>query len=407
MAFGPTTGPGNRSGSGDPTPILFFSRQIGLADGLKVPVAAGGRIIGRVGEYTLGTFSIRTVESGPAQQPGTTFSVARVRRNVLKRSSIGVLATHRSPGRAGGSNVVLGFDGNVRFFQNLEVGGYYAGSDTPGAPGNQASYLAQLRYAGDRYGAEATRLGVGDSFNPEIGLLPRRDFVRNCGLLRFSPRPTALPGVRKIGWEGSFDYITSAAGQVETQEAKGIFRVNHNNGDEWNVNVTRTEDHPKTGFAVAGAPIAPGVYRFHDVRANYVFGPQRRIVGTATLARGGFYGGEKTEAGYTGRVSVTTQFMVEPTVTLTRLDMPHRMYNARLISARATYSVTPRVFAAALIQYNSSTHALGTNIRFRWEYRPASDIYVVYGDGRTTGVAGFPETLSRSVAIKFTRLFQM
>jgi hypothetical protein len=407
MSFGPPTGPGGRRSPDDPTPILFFSRQIGLADGFKVPVTAGGRALGRAGDYTLGAFSIRTAESAEAGEPPTTFSVGRVRRNVLQRSSVGVLTTVRSPGRAGSSNLVVGVDGNFRFYQNLEVNGYYAGSDTPGAAGNQASYMAQLRYAGDRYGAEGTRLGVGEAFNAEIGFVPRRGFTRNYGFLRFSPRPAWLPGVRKIGWEGSADHIASTAGQLETLDVEGVFRMNHNSGDEWAVALSHTEDHPKIPFFVAGARIEPGEYRFQDVRASYTLGPQRRIVGTVTVARGGYYDGEKSDAGYSGRVSVTSQFMIEPTITLTRLNMPDGEFRARLIGARTTYTVTPRMFAAALIQYNSSTHAMGTNVRFRWEYRPGSDLFVVYGDGRDTAGRGFPAGLNRTLAVKFTRLFQM
>ncbi|MGE0863549.1 MAG: DUF5916 domain-containing protein [Vicinamibacterales bacterium] len=407
MAFGPTTGPGGRRGPDDPTPLLFFSRQVGLADGFKVPVLAGGRVLGRVDEYTLGAFTIRTEPSPQAGEPATTFSVARVRRNVLARSSVGVLTTLRSPGRVGDSNAVVGFDGNFRFFQNVEINGYYAGSKTPGRTGDGTSHLAQFRYTGDRYGLEAARLGVGDAFNPEIGFLPRRDFTRHFGFVRYSPRPVWLPGVRKIGWEGSVDNITSTAGQLETRSVDGVFRVSHTSGDEWNITVAHTRDHPQAAFTVAGARVSPGAYRFVDVRGSYTMGPQRRIVGTLSTARGGFYGGKKSELGYSGRVSLTPQFMIEPTVTLSWLDMPQLRSSARLLGARTTFTVTPRMFVAALIQYSSSARTLGTNVRFRWEYRPGSDLFVVYGDGRDTGATGFPALQNRSIAIKFTRSFQM
>lgn len=94
-------------------------------------------------------------------------------------------------------------------------------------------------------------------------------------------------------------------------------------------------------------------------------------------------------------------------MTLTWLDLPQGDVSARLIDTRTTFTMTPRMFAAALIQYNSSTDGLGANIRFRWEYRPGSDLYVVYSEGRDTRTAGFPSVLNRGVAVKFTRLFQM
>jgi hypothetical protein len=408
MSFGPTTGPGMQRAANDPTPILFFSRQIGLANGVAVPIGAGGRLIGRAGPYTIGAFTMRAEESAKADAPATTFSVVRARRNVLRRSAIGVLATQRSPSTdRPGSNRVLGLDANFRFLQDVEINGYYAASRTSGRQGDTSSYLGQFRYAGDRYGVEATRLGVGEGFDPQIGFLPRRGFSRNYGFFRFSPRPARWPSIRKLGWEASVDRISGTSGALETSDAKATFRVTRANSDEMNVTFDSLEDRPRTMFAVAGAAIQPGAYEFRDLRVNYVLGPQRRLVGTVTAAHGGFYGGEKTEVGYNGRVSFTSRLMVEPALTSTWLDMPTGHFTARLLGARTTFALTPRMFAAALVQYNSSTHGVGTNVRFRWEYRPGSDLFIVYSDGRDTRTGGVPDVLTRSLAIKFTRLLQM
>ena len=52
----------------------------------------------------------------------TNFSVVRVRRDVLRRSSIGVMATVRSRAQTGpGSNQFYGVDGTFAFFNNLLV----------------------------------------------------------------------------------------------------------------------------------------------------------------------------------------------------------------------------------------------------------------------------------------------
>jgi hypothetical protein len=61
---------------------------------------------------------------------------------------------------------------------------------------------------------------------------------------------------------------------------------------------------------------------------------------------------------------------------------------------------------SSLIQYNSGSNALGTSVRYRWEYQPGSDLFVVYSEGRETNVYGFPHLANRTFAIKFTRLFR-
>ena len=76
------------------------------------------------------------------------------------------------------------------------------------------------------------------------------------------------------------------------------------------------------------------------------------------------------------------------------------------VPARATYTLTPRMALAVLTQYVSTTHALGTNIRFRWGYTTGSDFFVVYNDNRDSLPRGFPTLQSRSFVVKLTRLLR-
>jgi hypothetical protein len=69
--------------------------------------------------------------------------------------------------------------------------------------------------------------------------------------------------------------------------------------------------------------------------------------------------------------------------------------------------MTPRMFVSALVQYASSTNSLSTNFRFRWEYQPGSEIFVVYTDGRdTAALLGRPTLQNRGIVIKANRLFR-
>lgn len=54
-----------------------------------------------------------------------------------------------------------------------------------------------------------------------------------------------------------------------------------------------------------------------------------------------------------------------------------------------------------------SRYALSANVRFRWEYRPGSDLFVVYGEGRTTEVSGRPALQNRGFVVKLTGLFRL
>ena len=42
------------------------------------------------------------------------------------------------------------------------------------------------------------------------------------------------------------------------------------------------------------------------------------------------------------------------------------------------------MFASALLQYSSADHTFSSNVRFRWEYRPGSEFFVVWTDEQDT-----------------------
>jgi hypothetical protein len=393
---------------GEETPVLFFSRQIGLSNGRAVPIQAGGRLTGRAGKYSLGLVNIQTAEAAVANAVATNFSVVRVKRDVLRRSSVGVLATNRSPSLgADGSNQAVGIDAALKFFQSVEANAYYARTRTRDLRGDVESYQAQFGYTPDRYGLQLEHLKVGDAFEPGIGFLRRENFRRNYVQGRFSPRPKSMPAIRKFTWEGSLEHIADLDGRLESRAALGTFRVDLRSGDIASVSYLASYEFLKTPFSLAPG-VAPllGGYDFQEMSGSYRIGPRRRVNGTLTFNRGGFYSGDRTQAGYNGRIEVTPRFSVEPRVSFNWVDLPQGSFTTRLLSTRTTFTVTPRMAASAFVQYNSSTNVLTTNARLGWEYSPGSDLFVVFSDGRNTLDGPARGLANRGVAVKFTRLFR-
>ncbi len=143
---------GSSSTSSD-VPVLFYSRRIGLTNNREIPIWGGGRVTGRVGRYQLGLVNMQTKEDDAGTVPSTNFSTVRVKRDILRRSSIGALVTSRSRSAiTTGSNQLYGLDGTFSFFTNLTLTSYWAKTQTENLKGDDTSYRAQLDYAGDRYG---------------------------------------------------------------------------------------------------------------------------------------------------------------------------------------------------------------------------------------------------------------
>ena len=390
-------------------PFLFYSRRIGLDRGREIPIQAGGRLTGRVGSFDVGALNIQTDDEPRAGARATNFSVVRVRRDILRRSSVGGLFTRRSKSLRGvGSNETYGLDGRFAFFEHLTFDTYWARTRTAGLIGNDTSYRAQLQYEGDRYGLIAHRLVVEKHFNPEVGFLFRQDIAKYFTRLRFSPRPASIESVRKLSWLGHVDYFENGAGQLVTREIQGEFIVEFENSDMFNLVYLDSYELLEEPFEISpGVTIPVGGYHFGTLSASFTLGQQRFVSGTAFVEEGSFWGGDKTAVGYRqGRVNLTSQLAVEPSISLNRVSLPFGSFTTNLVGSRVTYTLTPLMFVSGLVQYNSSANAADTNLRLRWEYQPGSELFIVYNESRDTLHRGFPDLQTRAFIVKINRLLR-
>ena len=391
------------------TPLLFYSRRIGLNQGLEAPILGGGRLTGRAGRFTIGAVDIGTKDTPKAGAAATTFSVLRLRRDILRRSSVGVMATRRSVAQNGiGSNDAYGVDGTFAFFANWSVNTYWAKTRTAGLSGKDTSYRTQMEYAGDRYGVQLDRLVVGDSFNPEVGFVRRGNIRESIGQLRFSPRPKRIKSVRKFSGIGTYTYIQDGAGLLQTRTADGEFAIELQNSDRFSVGLLDDFERLAQPFAVTPTTRIPvGGYDFATARVGYAFGQQRPVSGSFLVEHGTFYNGNRTSAGFSKtRVNLTARFSLEPNISFNWIDLPTGSFTTNLVGSRVTYTATPLMFASALVQYNSTTRRISANARLRWEYRPGSELFVVYNEERDTLVQGIPDLQTRAFIVKVNRLFR-
>ena len=398
-------------GGGGNAPNLFFSRRIGLESGRLIPIRAGARVTGKLGAFDVGALSMRTAQYEPLGVEATNFNVLRLRRDVLSRGSIGALFTQRSQSRvADGSNETYGLDANLSFRSDFFVSGYYAETRTPGLTTDDESYRGTFSYNGDLFGGSLAHLRVGDNFNPEVGFLRRRAFRESTASARFSPRPES-DLIRRLNFQVETDYIESSnTGQVETREHQASAQLELVSSDAVDVTFTDTYEFLDSNFRIAdGVILPPGRYSFRDMTAGVSIGTQRRYSGTLSFQRGGFYSGDKTTVALRGgRINVNPRLSLEPTLSFNWVDLPQGSFRNDLAVTRVNYAFTPWMFFGGLVQYNSGSNSLSTNLRLRWEYRPGSELFIVYSDARNTDVLDrFSELSNRGLTIKLNYLMRL
>ena len=95
---------------------------------------------------------------------------------------------------------------------------------------------------------------------------------------------------------------------------------------------------------------------------------------------------------------------MEPNISINWISRHADNAVVRATGARATFTVTPRLFLSGLVQYASGSHAVSTNFRFRWEYQPARELFVVYSDRHDTLSADGASALqNRGLSVKFNK----
>ena len=398
---------------GGNAPTLFHTRRIGLDSGTVVPILGGGRVTGKIGAFDVGALSVQTDDETISGAEMTNFTVVRVKRDILRRSSIGALLTNRSVSLAGdGSNQAYGADATFSFYDNVSLLGYVAKTRTPGFDSKDTSYQGRFDYAGDLYGFQAEHLVVEDNFVPEVGFVRRDNFHRTYASGRFSPRPRSIDLIRQFRIEGSFDYILTAdTGLVETRQTQLGFSTELENSDRVGVSVADNYEFLVRPFTPGpGVTLPVGGYSFRDIEATLALGAQHRLNGTLTVRVGGYFNGDIRSVGFSrGRVALTRQFSVEPSLSVNWIDTPQGSFRTDLVVSRVNYTFTPRMFVSALIQYNSSSNTINSNLRLRWEYSPGSELFVVYSEDRNTDPLmpdRFSEINNRGFVVKVNRLFR-
>ncbi len=392
-------------GSERDVPLIFFSRRIGLESGTAVPILAGARVTGRAGAYSIGALSIRQGEAEDGSTLPTTFSVARIRRDVGRRSSIGALFTHRSVSASGsGENLAAGVDATVWLSSNFTAVGYYAGTrNADGSSG--ASYRGKLDFNGDLWGIEADYLVVDATFQPEVGFVRRDDMKRSSGRLRYSPRPASIASIRSFNYQLRHSYLADTDWGIQSRVTNLIFEILFENTDTLRFRYAREFERVDEPFLLAEtAVIAPGDYTANEGNLAYTFGPRRRLSGQLGVQHGSFFGGRRQELDANLRLEITPRVSVEPRVSINWLDLdfdPGR-FRTTLGGARLSFAPSPRMLLSALFQYVSTSDTFASNVRFRWEFTPGSDLYIVYSDARDTEMG--PALRSRSVVVKISKL---
>jgi len=400
---------------GDSADQLFFSRQIGIdpVTGQQVPINGGGKVTGTLGGFELGAMDVDTRTSGP--NPWANFAVLRVKRSLWGTGSyIGVMGIDKRSGQEGSSfNQTSGVDGRFVLFRNLVLNGYAAQTRTPGFSGGQSNLGAGATFRSNWLDVEAEHRKIGPNFNPEVGFLERSDCVCDFVDTTIKQRPE-VTGIRELQFEGFLFHAPDTHGAVETQEWQATFRAEFNNG-------SYTDDDIVDVFAqrltipfniYKNVSIPVGVYNWTRHQLTYGSPQDRRVTLKFFERFGSYYSGTLNEfrVGATYRASERLYISMNPQWNRFRLPIPGGDFSVVFGALETDYAFSRFLSLSTVVQIDTANaQAVSANIRLRWNYRPDSDLYVIYTAGQqfaSLAATNPSEFYQHRFVVKFTYSFR-
>lgn len=378
-------GLGSSSGSsGDVIP--FFSRRIGLLGGREVPLDAGVKIAGREGATNFGALLVRTgdIDTLPTENA---MGVFRVKQNVLRESSVGLIATFGDPlGRGDSWTAGTDFTYQTSRFQgdkNFLFGVWGLAANRDDLTGRRHASGIKIDYPNDLWDIAFTYKWIGESFNPSLGFVQRPGAQVVTLNITNQPRPTRpLFGLRVRQLRNQF--LNTLATDLEGRwESYRIFLAPINwrleSGDRYEINVVPTGERLVEPFEIAGGVvIPPGSYHWNRYRLEAALASKRRFSGQFTWWFGDFYSGTLDEFIATASWKPSALFIMEFNATRNVGRLAEGDFTQQVLGTRLRLNVSPDLQFNSYMQYDNTTDSFGSNTRARWTFSPSGELFVVY-----------------------------
>ena len=391
--------------------LLFFSRQIGIDPntGQVVPVNAGGKLTGTLGNYQIGVMDVQTRSDGP--NPAVNYAVVRAKRSLFGDSYVGIMGIDKESGSAlDPFNRTGGVDTRLVFFKNLILHGYGTLTRSPGLSSGDSNVGADISYQTNRLEFEARRNKIGPNYNPEVGFVDRTDANQSEVGLLLKHRPKVW-NIRELQYEGFIFHSPDTRGVLQTQEWQTTFRAEFNNGAYTDDDIVDVFTQLITApFNIYKKVVIPaGLYHFSRHQLTYGSGLDRRFTYNFFERFGTYYGGRLNEANVRFNYRANARFSVSGAQRWDRFRLPQGNFSIALASLQTNYSFSRFLTLSNLVQMDTAnTQAVSANFRLRYNYRPDSDFYVIYNVGTrfaSLAAANPQELREKRFAVKVTYSF--
>lgn len=388
----------------------FFSRTIGLTpENEPLNLNYGGKLTGRAGEWNIGFLAVQQEESEVLEARDAV--VARVARNVLSGSSIGILVTDGDP-RNDRDARTLAADFRYRndtFLGNriLQGEAWVQQTDNDAIPGeappgsDDTAWGVRLEYPDDRQRIAARYYVFGEDFDPAMGFANRTGIDELTLDYRYRFRPT---GGRLLRTDHSIRYSnieSSVNDELSRSLRLELVELETLAGDQWQLFLQREREVLVEGFDLVDRLfVPPGDYEF--TRYGIDFTPARYRVWELgfRVTAGDFLDGSRFD--WRARVEWKPRawFNVRAEYIVNDLSQGSGDFTAKNMSLRSQIAFTSKFSFVPLVQFDNVSNEMGIDLRLRWQPERGQDLFFVWNRGLLRIVDERFDSISQDTVLK-------
>jgi hypothetical protein len=362
--------------------IPFYSRRIGLHQGNEVPIMWGGKINGKVRNTHFGSLFTQT-RAVDDVVPATNMGVLRVKQNIWKESSVGMIATMGDPGnRSQAWTAGLDFTYQTSTFgsgKNFLVGTWAMFNNREDLTGDKSAMGFKIDYPNDLWDWFIQYRHIGDAFDPSLGFVSRRGINSYEGKVDFMPRPESKT-IRQFKFQVMPSFMTDLDQHWESYRfSLTPIGAQFESGDQAEFNLMPQGEYLKDPFEISeGVVIEAGDYHWIRYNLEASSASKRAINGRAVYGFGSFYGGRLDQIELQLNWRLMSFLILEFAYENNIARIPAGDFNKELVSTRAAVNVSSDLNLSLFVQYDNESSSVGTYSRLRWTFAPLGDLYIVY-----------------------------
>lgn len=404
----------------------FFSRKIGLNNGEIVPIIAGARLSGKIGnDWRIGAMNIQT--EGNQNNSPQNYSVFALQRKVLKGSNLGIIGINRlafnhTEPIYSDFNRVLGVDFNYASSNRKWQGKvFYQHTFAPNIGSNSFSHASFAAYNDERWFIMWNHEYVGNDYTADIGFIPRLTrFNTDLGVFEKRTFWRLEPQVSRTFYpkKPTF-YLNQSVSLYMDQylDSKLImtdnllrlkYAITFKNTSSFSFNVKEnfTRLFFDTDVSFTGQePIIKGDYTYMNAYMEYNSNNRKKFNYSGYITYGEYYNGNRLAEGITINYRWQPIGIFSLGATQNQIYLPHlsEPINLTLLNAKAEFSFTRNIFFTTFFQYNTQIKNFNINSRLQWRFKPMSDLFLVYSENYLTTNTSIK---NRGLVLKFVYWIQ-